>query len=266
MSKENIKREFPIDVCLGWYTFKVILSHDCKQFFETYIQPGFEALMVISTASKNTLKLTLGTTTCLWVMHRFYLYLNRFKRPRQASGLLNLLLLQCPLKTLYQFQKTQIRRALQNIKPQVPLETICNLILGETTMWWWPWNSTIGVDDADWDIVIEIITNNLLEPNIRQPTTSKLQYQTYLKAYNHLVIVMNETTNLQCQLVFECCAYLMLMIIEKVDDGRARGGPHFVLNHACLEKLSVLQSTLVSGKMVIHRYKTQAKKCCKHEL
>jgi hypothetical protein len=169
-----------------------------------------------------------------------YVQRNRLKKVIQEN---------CPLNTLYRFQRRHLLISIQEMQVKVPLANVCRLLLGLAQPWYSRYLFGIkpigSTDEDNWHIIGKLIKVGLAKD--KEEETKDV----YIAAFQHLLTVIDidvfEPRHHE-MIVWAACLLLELMPLIPVSAVIP------TLTDRAKANLTNLRSNFVIGMVVLHRY------------
>lgn len=162
----------------------------------------------------------------------------------------------CPLNTLYRFQKKSLLVSIQEMQVKVPLATVCRLLLGTAQPWYCRYLfgiKTIGDDEDNWHIIGKMIKIGIASDKEEEEETKDV----YIAAFQYLLTVIDiDATEPRHRemIVWAACLLLELMNAIALTKSTTPSLSMPPLTDRAKANLTNIRSSFVMGMIVLHRY------------
>lgn len=172
----------------------------------------------------------------------------------------------CPLNTLYRFQKKSLLVSIQEMQVRIPLANVCRLLLGTAQPWYYRFLFGIkkigATDDEDnWHIIGKMIKIGIASDKEEEETKD-----VYIPAFHHLLTLIDiDATEPRHRemIVWAACLLLELMnAIALSTSVKTMTPPSLTmppLTDRAKANLTNIRSSFVTGMIVLHRYENISK-------
>jgi hypothetical protein len=216
------------------------------------------------TSSKIVNKLNLVVFGVLGIASMVCRHLYRFETNEMPKYLQRIRLKKviqenCPLNTLYRFQRKHLLVSIQELQPKIPLANVCRLLLGTAQPWYYRLLfgiKTIGDDEENWHIIGKMIKIGLANKDREEEEETK--DDVYIAAFQHLLTVIDiDVTEPKHREIIVWAACLLLELMTVIPVSISANNPP--LTDRAKSNLTNLRSNFVIGMVVLHRYENMRK-------